>query len=180
MAIQCMYVLHLLNIFLGVFYLTMDNKHKIRELIDRFMNCKRIAFVGLSSDQKSFSRALFNDFLKRGYDIVPVNPSQTQINDLPCYKKINDIKPPVEAVLIMTKPHNVPDILEDCNSAGIKLIWLYRSMGQGAVSPEAVKFGRDNNLDLIPGYCPYMFWKDSGFVHGLHRLIMKIGGKFPQ
>lgn len=158
----------------------MSDRQKIRELIDRFMACKRIALVGLSSDPKSFSRALFNDFQKRGFDMTPVNPACDRIGDLPCYKRVSEIEPLVEAALIMTRSQVVPEILEDCRNAGVQLIWLYRSMGPGAVSSEALQFGRDNNLDLVPGYCPYMFWKDSGFIHGLHRLIMKIGGKFPE
>ena len=158
----------------------MNDGQKIRELIDRFMTCKRIAFVGLSSDQKAFSRVLFNDFLKRGFDMIPVNPGSDRIDVLPSYKKVSDIEPQVEAALIMTNPRVVTEILKDCRNAGVKMIWLYRSMGQGAVSSEALQFGKDNNLDLVPGYCPYMFWKDSGFIHGLHRVIMKIGGKFPE
>jgi len=157
----------------------MENKTGTKALIDLFMSKKRIAFVGVSGSEKSFSRALFNEFIKRGYEMVPVNPSQTQIGGLSCYKNISEINPRVEAALIMTNPKAAGAILKDCQSAGIDLIWLFRSLGHGAVSPEAIEFGKEKNLNLIPGYCPYMFWKDSGFIHGLHRLIMKIGGKYP-
>ena len=158
----------------------MENKTGIKALIDLFMSKKRIAFVGVSAKEKSFSRVLFNEFIKRGYDMVPVNPSQTQIAGLLCYKNVSEINPLVEAVLIMTNPKAAADILKDFQSAGIDLIWLYRSLGQGVVSPEAILFGKENSLNLIPGYCPYIFWKDSGLIHSLHRLIMKIGGKYPE
>src|SRR5947209_5435536 len=44
------------------------------ETIEDFLRQKRIAMVGLSRESKDFSVMLFEEFRRRGYDMVPVNP----------------------------------------------------------------------------------------------------------
>ena len=41
------------------------------EDITKFLECKRVAFVGVSRDPKHFSRALFREFVAKGYDPSP-------------------------------------------------------------------------------------------------------------
>ncbi len=45
-----------------------------RREIDGFLALKRVAMVGVSRDPRDFSRMLFREMKKRGYDMVPVNP----------------------------------------------------------------------------------------------------------
>jgi len=152
----------------------------VRRLIDDFLAKKRFAFVGVSGNPKDFSRLLMRDFMKRGYDPVPVNPNQDEIEGRKAYKRIQEIMPKSETALIMTGPEIAKDVLNDCRKAGISLVWLYRGMGTGAVSKEALDFCRENNIDLIPGYCPYMFFPDTGFIHRIHRFFMKLRGSYPE
>ena len=48
-------------------------------LIKEFLAQKRFAMVGVSRSPKDFSRTLFSEFIKRGNDVVPVNPHATDI-----------------------------------------------------------------------------------------------------
>ena len=151
-----------------------------RELIDSFLKKKRIAFAGVSSNEKDFSRVLLNDMLKRGYDIVPVNPFIEEIGGMKSYASVKEIEPPVEAVLIMTKPEPAVDVLRDCIEANIPLVWLYRGAGKGSVSNEAMELAKQNNIRVIPGFCPYMFIPDSGMIHKIHGFFMRIVGSYPK
>jgi len=45
-----------------------------REDIEDFLAQKRLVMVGVSRNPKDFSRGLFRDLRRRGYDMVPVNP----------------------------------------------------------------------------------------------------------
>jgi predicted CoA-binding protein len=47
--------------------------------ITKFLECKRVAFVGVSRDPHHFSRSLWREFLAKGYDPVPVDPQATEI-----------------------------------------------------------------------------------------------------
>ena len=51
-----------------------------RQLIDDFLAQKRIAVVGVSRNPRDFTRTMFNEFIRRGYDAVPVNPNAAEID----------------------------------------------------------------------------------------------------
>lgn len=147
--------------------------------IDAFLALPRIALVGLSRDQRHFSRMLFQELRRRGQDVVPVNPEVTEIDGIACFPDVGSILPPVHGALIMTAPQVSAKIVEDCAVAGIHFLWLYRSLGAGSVSPEALDACQELGLRVVNGECPFMFLKDAGFVHSLHRGIRGLFGSLP-
>jgi uncharacterized protein len=149
------------------------------ETIEKFFAQKRIAMVGISRDPKSFSATLFQEFSRRGYEVVPVNPNSKEMLGRRCFARLQDVQPPVQAALLMTPPAGSEAVVRDCANAGVKFVWLYRAAGQGAVSEEALRFCAQHSIEVIPGECPYMFWDDAGFLHGVHGLIRKITGRYP-
>jgi predicted CoA-binding protein len=150
------------------------------EAIEGFLKQNRLAVVGVSRSERDFTRSIFREFVRRGYDAVPVNPAAAEIEGKRCYARVQDISPPVDGVMVMTPPKVSESVVLDCAAAGIKRVWLYRAVGQGAVSKAAVAYCKANAIEVIPGYCPHMFWKDSAFIHRLHGLIARITGAWPQ
>ncbi|MEO8661723.1 MAG: CoA-binding protein [Bryobacteraceae bacterium] len=151
-----------------------------RNLIDRFLACRRIAVVGVSRTQNDFSRMLFRELMKRGYEALPVNPGMTSVEGRQCFSSVQEIQPRPEAVLLMTPPKFTDAVVEDCAKAGVGLVWLYRAVGSGAVTESAVEFCRSHNIDCIAGYCPYMFLPGSGIPHSLHGVWAKLTGTWPK
>ena len=147
--------------------------------IEDFLAQKRIAMIGVSRDEKHFSRMLFNEFTRRGYVVVPVNPNSHQIAGCYCFARVQEIKPLVDAALLMTSPALTESALRDCVEAGIKRVWIYGYKGESAVDPKVLAFCRETNLQVIPGECPFMFFPHNGF-HGLHGFVRKITGSFPR
>ena len=80
----------------------------------------------------------------------------------------------------MTNPEIAREVINDCAEMNISLVWLYKSIGKGSVSPEAMEFCRQKNIRVIPGYCPYMFLPDSGMIHKIHKFFMKLAGNYPK
>jgi predicted CoA-binding protein len=150
------------------------------ETVNEFLSSKRIALVGLSRNSQDFSRAIFREFLNRGYDVVPVNPNTTAIESRHSFPSVKDISPPVEAALIMTPATAAPGAVLDCAAAGVKRIWLHRGAGQGAMNPEAVRLCGENGIHVVAGECPFMHLPDTAWFHRAHRLIRRITGKFPK
>lgn len=140
----------------------------IEDVID-FLSCKRLALVGVSRQDRDFSRSLFREFVRRGYDVVPVNPHATEVEGRRCFVRLEDIKPPVEGAMVMTKPDMAGDVIRECRNAGIGRVWLYRSQ----ISYQA------EGMRVISNHCPFMFWKDSGKFHHFHGFLLKITGKYP-
>ena len=58
------------------------------EQIQDFLDHKRVAVVGVSRESRDFSRGLFREFVKRGYDMVPVNPDSKEIEGRQCYQHL--------------------------------------------------------------------------------------------
>jgi uncharacterized protein len=71
-------------------------------------------------------------------------------------------------------------VVRDCAAAGIKLIWMYKAGGSGAVSPEAVGFCGAQGIDVIPGECPMMFLEHTGWIHRAHGWVRQLTGKYPR
>lgn len=158
----------------------MDFRSVSMETIHDFLAQKRIAVVGVSRDEGSFSVAMFEEFRRRGYDVVPVNPHMKELFGQKCYARVQDIAPPVDAALLMTSPDVSEEVVTDCAEAGIRRVWLYRAGGQGAVSEYAVGFCRVHDIAVVPGQCPFMFLKGAAAVHRLHGLIRKISRRYPE
>lgn len=149
------------------------------EQIQDFLGQKRVAIVGVSHDPKNFSRSLFQEFRSRGYDAVPVNPEAGEIAGTPCFARLQDIQPPVDAVLLMTSPQVTETVVRDCAEAGIKRVWMYRAAGKGAVSDSAVQFCEANGMAVIAGECPFMFFPATAWFHRCHGFVKKILGSYP-
>ena len=150
-----------------------------RNLIKEFLIQKRFAMVGVSHDPKDFSRKLFDEFCRRGYDVVPVNPFIKHIDGKPCFARVQDIRPPLTSGLLMTSRSVTEQVLRDCVEAGFTLVWIYGISGVRSISPSALKICDENGIKVVAGYCPYMFFHGTAFFHGLHGLALKVFGSYP-
>jgi predicted CoA-binding protein len=151
----------------------------VHERIEDFLSQKRLAVVGVSGKPHDFSRGLFREFCQRGYDMVPVNPNLSEVEGRICYRRLQDVAPPVDGVLLMTSPAVTEQVVRDCAEAGIHRVWMYRAVGAGAVSPSAIEFCNTQDIHVVPGECPYMFFPETGFVHRMHGFIKRITGTLP-
>jgi predicted CoA-binding protein len=150
----------------------------LREIRD-FLAQKRLAVAGASRNPRDFNAGLFRNLRKRGYDLVPVNPHATEIEGQRCYARVQDIDPPVDGVLILTRAEMTEGVVKDCAAAGVKRVWMYRATGQGSVSRAAVEFCKASGITVVDGFCPYMFLPGGFVPHGIHRVILKIAGGYP-
>lgn len=153
-----------------------------KQQIDDFWALKRLAVVGVSRDQKHFSNAIWQELRQRRYDAVPVNPNAAELDGKRCYSRVQDIEPPVEGVVVMTPPDVTERVVRDCAEAGIAHVWMHRGAGggPGAVSKEAVAFAEAHGMDVVAGYCPFMFLPGTPFFHGLHAAVKKLTGSYPK
>lgn len=133
------------------------------ENIQGFLSSSRIAIVGVSHNPKDFSRILYRAFRDRHYELEPVNPNTREVEGKPCFPRVQDIDPPVEAALLMTSPAVSAAVVKDCAAAGIRRVWLFRR------SPAAEEFCRGAGITVVSGECPLMFLPNTGLIHRIHR-----------
>lgn len=146
----------------------------VRDDIEDFLRQKRLALVGVSRNEKDFTRLLFREFLRRGYDAVPVNPASEAIDGHQCFHRVQEIAPAVDGALILTPASKTDSVVLDCAAAGVPRVWMYRAVGRGAVSRPAVSYCKSKGIRVIEGFCPYMYWKDASFFHRLHGFFVKL------
>lgn len=148
--------------------------------IDEFLSAKRIAVIGPSRNQKEYSRMLFKELLKHGYDAIPVNPNITELEGRKCFQNINDISPVPERALILLSEDKTEQAVIDCADAGIKDIWLHRHVAGGVSDTRAIYRAEEKGLNLITGFCMFMFLPNSNWFHKFHGGIMKLIGIYPK
>jgi len=148
--------------------------------VSNFMKRKPSRSSECPVNPRDFTRALFREFVRRGYDAVPVHPGVSEMEGRPCFSTVRDIAPPVEGVLLLTSPVVTDLVVRDCAEAGVPSVWMYRAAGAGAVSREAVAFCKSNHIDVVAGECPLMFFPNTGFLHRAHACIRKLTGRYPR
>ncbi len=137
-------------------------------LPQRFLEQRRLALVGLSRNPGAFSRGLFRELSSRGYEVVPVSPHMASVEDRTCHVSVVDIKPPVRAALLLTPPDVTAVVVGDCIAAGVRMVWMHRGEGTGAVNHEAATICRAHGVEVVEGACPYMYLPRAAAVHRIH------------
>ena len=147
--------------------------HPSLEPAARFLAAKRLAIVGLSRDPKDFTRYVARELASRGYEIVPVNPGAAgaAIDGVQASARLQDVRPPVEAALVMTAPAQTDAVLRDALEAGVKRVWLHRGGGHGAASPGALAFCAEHGLEVVHDLCPFMALPGAALPHRLHGWV---------
>ena len=134
--------------------------------------------VGVSRDPKDFSRSLFRELCRRGYDMVPVNLFAQELEGRECFQSLQLVRPKVDGVLLMTPFWDTERMVHDCAEAGISRVWMYQAQGRGAVSQEAIEFCRKNDIRVSEG-CPLMFLPTTGLIHRAHGFLLKVLKRYP-
>ena len=147
-----------------------------KSLIQDFLSQRNLAIVGISRNSRKFGNTIFNGLKSKGYNVIPVNPNLEIYDNQKCYPDLSSIKEQIDGVVVVVPPKKSEAIVREASSLGIHRIWLQ----QGASSKEIVKYCEENGINVIHGYCIFMFAEPSEFFHRVHRWFMKIFGKLPE
>ena len=122
-----------------------------RELKLLLGDAETIAVVGLSSkpDRPSYDVASY--LQGRGYRIVPVNPTETEVLGERAYPSLREIPGEIriDVVDVFRRAERTPDIARDAVAIGAKVLWLQ----DGIVNEEAYRIASDAGLEVIMGVC---------------------------
>ncbi|HET6947526.1 MAG TPA: CoA-binding protein [bacterium] len=146
-----------------------------------FLSQRRVAVAGVSrTRQDAAANLIYRRFKARGYEVFPVNPNAARVEGDPCFPDLRSIPGGVDGVVIVTRPQLTEEIVRQCPAAGVKRVWMHRSMAHGdSVSATAVDFCRANGITVIAGACPLMFGQTADFGHKGMRWVMGLTGRLP-
>ena len=132
-------------------------------ILDRY---RRIAMVGLSSNPFRPSHFAAIYLLSEGYDVVPVNPRESQVLGRKSYPNLAAIPGQVEVVDVFREPAAVPAIVEESIAVGAKVIW----MQLGVIHEEAAERAHRAGLEVVMDRC--MKIEHARFFGGLNTIGM--------
>lgn len=150
--------------------------------VQEFLSQKRIAVAGVSRNKTSHpvGNLIYDRLKKTGHEVFAVNPQMQDFEGGPCYASLKAIPGGVDGVVIITRPETTERIVRDCQEAGVKRVWMHRSLAPGSsVSQEAVEYCQQHDISVIEGACPMMYGDDVDFGHACMRGLMKLTGKLP-
>ncbi len=148
--------------------------------VENFFSNKKMVMIGMSRNPKDYTRNLSRDLTVRGYEIYPVNPNASEIEGKRCYSNVASVDAEVNAALIFTKGETLSANLDEAVNKGIKHIWLNFDKPLTPVLKGKVEKYGEQGINIIHGFCPYMFIENPQFFHKLHRFFVKRFGAFPK
>ena len=86
---------------------------------------------------------------RRGFRIIPVNPSADEILGEPAYPALGDIKEPVDVVDVFRPAAEAPGIARQAVAIGARALWLQH----GIKSDEARSIAEAAGLDYVEDLC---------------------------
>lgn len=128
----------------------LPSQNATAEEIDKILKtAKTIAVVGISSnpDKASYRVALY--LKDAGYTIIPVNPTLTEWNGLPCYPNLTAVPEAVDIVDIFRRPEDVPAIVDEAIAQHAKVVWMQMEIVHNAAADKA----RAAGLQVVMDHC---------------------------
>ena len=119
---------------------------QIREILQKY---KKVAVVGLSSDQSRPSNGVARYLQGKGFKIIPVNPNETKILGEKAYPNLSAIPEKVEIVDIFRRPEHVPPIVDEAIKMGAKVVW----MQEGVINHPAALRASQNGITVVMDRC---------------------------
>jgi predicted CoA-binding protein len=129
----------------------MDSDSHSYSQIKEIFQLKNIAVVGLSKNEEKPSHQVSKYLIEHGYNIIPVNPTVTEVLGKRAYPSIADIPERIDVVDVFRKPEDIPAVVDDVlrKKDGIKVFW----MQLGIYNEEAERKAKENGIDVVYNRC---------------------------
>lgn len=118
-----------------------------QDKIKQFLAGKRFAVVGASQDREKYGNKVLRAYQQNNLEVVPVNPSASEIEGLPVSADLPSIAEKVDGVSIVTPPKVTEQIVNQAIGMGIMNIW----MQPGAESQDAIQIAEHAGANVIAG-----------------------------
>ena len=118
---------------------------------------KTIAVVGISSNPNRTSRMIADFLIRKGYNVVGVNPGKPKIEGIEVFANLKDIPFEIDIIDVFRKPEDIPQIIPDVLAVNPKVLWLQLGIrNDDAVKPvveKGIKTVQDRCIKIEHGMC---------------------------
>ena len=129
----------------------MDSDSHSDSQLKEIYQLKNIAVVGVSKNEEKPSHQIPKYLIEHGYNVIPVNPTVTEVLGRKSYPSIADIQERIDIVDVFRKSEDVPAVVDDAlkKKDGIKVLW----MQLGIYNEDAEKKAKENGIDVVYNRC---------------------------
>lgn len=100
-----------------------------------------MAVIGASSNREKFGNKALRAFAQRGYTVVPINPTESEVEGYPAFKSVLDVPGDIDmATLYVPAPVGVR-VMDDLAAKGIPEVWLNPGADDRTVVDKAKALG---------------------------------------
>ncbi|MGA6990049.1 MAG: CoA-binding protein [Nitrososphaeraceae archaeon] len=130
--------------------MTKQDSHTDSQL-KKIYELKNIAVVGMSKNEEKAGHYVPKYLIQHGYNVIPVNPTASEVLGRKSYSTVSDIPDRVDIVDIFRRSEDVLPVVDDAvhKKDQIKVIW----MQEGIYNDEAEKLAKNNGLDVVFNRC---------------------------
>ena len=128
----------------------------LKDIRKTLEEAKIIALIGCSPNPYRTSNYAFRYLKEKGYEVIPVNPGQDEIDGVKCYRKLNDIPEDTEIDMINIFRNSrytvgvIEEVAQWKNKTGqAPVIWTQLDVS----SPEAEVLAENEGLPYIRNKC---------------------------
>ncbi len=119
---------------------------------DLLLTSHRIAMLGASSNPSRPSNDVFRYLISAGYDVVPVSPTETEVEGVRAYPTLAEAVEatgPFDIVDVFRRAEFCPDHAREAVEIGATCLWLQL----GIVSREAARIAGEAGLKVVMDRC---------------------------
>ena len=110
---------------------------------------KSIALVGASNDPSKYGNKILLNLKSKGFNVIPVNTKEAEIDGSPVFKSVSDIKECPSIINFVVPPNVGIVITKDLVEKGFDNFWYQ----PGAESDEISNYLKENNKNYIDDQC---------------------------
>ena len=103
-----------------------------------------VAILGASKDRSKYGNKAVRAYVQRGWTVYPVNPNETEVEGVKCYRSIADVPTPLDRVSVYLPPKIGLMVLDDLAKARPGEVFF----NPGSDSPEVMD--KATSLGLNP------------------------------
>src|SRR4051812_26342397 len=106
---------------------------------------KTVAVVGASSDRSKFGNKALRAYRAQGYEVIPINPNEREVEGLKTYASVLDVPGPIDMATVYVQPHIAMTLLDEFDRKGIPEVWI----NPGAETDEMIATARKRKTKII-------------------------------
>ena len=102
---------------------------------------KTVAVVGASSNREKFGNKALRAFAQRGYTVIPINPTETEIEGYPAFRSVLDVPGTIDLATLYVPPPVGLRVMDDLARKGVPEVWLNPGADDRSVVDKAQSLG---------------------------------------